>query len=164
MTEIKGKVTGIGPDLVEVDAAFVPGNSGSPIIHVKTGKIIGIATFATIKKMDGFGKDSKFNNVERRFGYRLDNVSTWRETTWPAFSREASLVSLQIKRTSDIWDLAKDISQNGEIKEWTKHLARDNTISKNVGDFQKALSRGSNVAFSYYIDEKNDFCFGFCLI
>ena len=29
---IKGKIVGIGPNLVEVDAAFVPGNSGSPII------------------------------------------------------------------------------------------------------------------------------------
>lgn len=66
VTEITGKVTGIGPELVEVDAKFVAGNSGSPIIHVKTGKAIAIATFTMIRKIENFGKDSQFNSVERR--------------------------------------------------------------------------------------------------
>ena len=46
---IKGKIVGIGPNLVEVDAPFVPGNSGSPIIHLKSGKVIGVATYLTVK-------------------------------------------------------------------------------------------------------------------
>ncbi len=49
-THIEGVVKGIGPNLVEVDAPFVPGNSGSPVIHVKTGKVIGIATYVTVQK------------------------------------------------------------------------------------------------------------------
>ncbi len=42
----RGRSRGSDRALVEVDAKFVEGNSGSPIIHVKTGKVIGIATFA----------------------------------------------------------------------------------------------------------------------
>src|SRR6185312_7757504 len=52
VTEIEGKVTGVGPELIEVDAKFVPGNSGSPIIHVKSGKVIGVATFVTVRQPD----------------------------------------------------------------------------------------------------------------
>jgi S1-C subfamily serine protease len=48
---IKGKIVGIGPDRVEVDAPFQPGNSGSPIIHLKTGQVIGVATYLTIRSM-----------------------------------------------------------------------------------------------------------------
>ena len=48
---IKGKIVGVGPNLVEVDAAFVPGNSGSPIIHLKTGKVIGVATYLIIAQI-----------------------------------------------------------------------------------------------------------------
>ena len=47
VTKLEGKLVGIGPDRIEVSAEFIPGNSGSPIIHVPTGKVIGIATYLT---------------------------------------------------------------------------------------------------------------------
>ena len=42
---LMGRRLGIGPDRIEVSAEFVPGNSGSPIIHWKSGKVIDIATY-----------------------------------------------------------------------------------------------------------------------
>lgn len=57
VTSIKGKVVGIGPDRIEVSAEFIPGNSGSPIIHVKTGKVIGVATYLT-KRYEEFANGS----------------------------------------------------------------------------------------------------------
>ena len=37
----KGKLLGIGPDKIEVDAPFVPGNSGGPLFNMK-GEVVGI--------------------------------------------------------------------------------------------------------------------------
>jgi len=88
VTEIKGKVVGLGPNLVETDAKFVKGNSGSPIIHVKTGKVIAIATFAVVRKLDDLSRDSQFNQV-RRFGYRLDTIGKWKFVTPQAFAEES---------------------------------------------------------------------------
>ena len=57
VTQLKGTIVGIGPDRIEVSAEFIPGNSGSPIIHVKTGKVVGIATYLT-KRRDQFATGS----------------------------------------------------------------------------------------------------------
>ena len=75
--EIPGRVIGIGPDRIEVDAQFVSGNSGSPILLKSTGRVIGIATFMQIPR-GGAGTNSPLSlNEVRRFGYRLDTVAKW---------------------------------------------------------------------------------------
>ena len=82
--EIPGKVVGIGPDRIEVDAEFVPGNSGSPILLKSTGKVIGVATYMKLPFSGWFGgKKNPFSlNEVRRFGFRLDTVDKWvRPTT-----------------------------------------------------------------------------------
>lgn len=81
---LEGRVVGIGPNLVEVDAPFVQGNSGSPIIHVATGKVVGIATYLITRKVDSNGKEGVTTSV-RRFGYRVDSVKNWEPVNWAAF-------------------------------------------------------------------------------
>lgn len=86
-TQVSGMVQGIGPDKVEVDAAFQPGNSGSPIVHVETGEVIGLAAYAQTRRLDALdgaparnsaAKDADEPKVEQRwFGYRIDGVSSW---------------------------------------------------------------------------------------
>lgn len=76
-TTLRGKVQGIGPDEVEVQADFVSGNSGSPIIAYDYGKVIGMATYATKRDVKSWAtENTRFagGNV-RRFGVRLDNLS-----------------------------------------------------------------------------------------
>ncbi len=76
--EIPGKVTGIGPDRIEVDAEFVPGNSGSPILLKSTGRVIGVATYLKIPRGARAGAKSPFSlNEVRRFGFRIDTVAKW---------------------------------------------------------------------------------------
>ena len=77
--KIGEKVVGIGPDRVEVDAEFVPGNSGSPILLKSTGKVIGLATYVKFSFGAWFGgRKNPFSLGEvRRFGYRLDTVEKW---------------------------------------------------------------------------------------
>lgn len=88
--QINGKLLGIGPALVEVDAKFVPGNSGSPIIDRTSGQVIGIATLTVTYNQDTITKYGLTSNT-RWFGYRLDNIdpaSGWQKLDWARFSAE----------------------------------------------------------------------------
>ncbi len=154
VTELKGKVTGIGPELIEIDSKFVSGNSGSPVIHVKTGKIIGIATFATVRKLEGFGEDSKFNSVERRFAYRLDNVPAWYDISWAAFSRESAVIGQLQDRTEDAWKLAVDIAENGRVTNWREHTRKNNHFVNILNHWQKVVARGSRTSKAQMLQEK----------
>ena len=88
---LPGRITGLGPNLVEVTSQFMPGNSGSPILHVKSGRVIGIATYAIIRSVDSLTGE-KAASV-RRFGYRLDSVQQWQPVNWPAYQAEAAASS-----------------------------------------------------------------------
>jgi hypothetical protein len=118
VTSIKGELVGIGPDRIEVSAAFIPGNSGSPIIHVPTGKVIGIATYISRRYEEfsaggqpqgrGAGKPAGLRGqgtvVTRRFGYRLDNVPRWEPVNWQAFQNEAEQLRQISSLTEDIFN------------------------------------------------------------
>ena len=71
VTEIRGKVIGVGPREIEVDAAFVIGNSGSPVLD-RHGHVIGIATYLRDCRDDeDWSKtNTRFNGI-RRFALRL---------------------------------------------------------------------------------------------
>ena len=101
-----GKLVGIGPDRVEVSAEFVPGNSGSPIVHVKSGKVLGIATYATIRKVDSLTGRPMDKPEVQRFGYRLDTVKQWQPVVWPAYSGEFAILEKIEARSNDFIKLA----------------------------------------------------------
>ena len=114
VTSLAGEIVGIGPDRIEVSAEFIPGNSGSPIIHVPTGKVIGIATYLT-RRYEAFAsadakpgatpaKDAPGAVVVRRFGYRLDSVKKWEPLNWAAFQNEARAIEQISAVTGDVFD------------------------------------------------------------
>ena len=123
---ITGKIVGIGPNLVEVDAPFQPGNSGSPIIHVKTGKVIGVATYHTIRKYDSVTKQAVKDPVVRRFGYRLDTVKIWQPVNWQAFYAQAAEMEAIERLTNDLVAFLNDLS-DGHVD----RAAHTNPIIKN---------------------------------
>lgn len=150
VTEIKGKVTGIGPDVVEVDAPFVPGNSGSPILHVKSGKVIGIASYLKTRPLDEISKDSGLPEV-RRFGYRLDTIKQWQDLNWPIFQNEAAIVH-NIEAFSEAFFLLQEgimktqgrvellSSPNPRIQRLLRNLQADVRNNKSEKGFQKAVT------------------------
>ena len=113
VTSLPGELVGIGPDRIEVTAEFIPGNSGSPIIHVPSGKIIGIATYLT-RRYEAFasaaakpGATPDKNGgavVVRRFGYRLDTIQQWQPVNWRAFQAEAREIEQIATLTGDVFD------------------------------------------------------------
>jgi len=104
VTSLRGKVVGIGPDRLEVSAEFIPGNSGSPIVHLKTGKVIGIATYLTRRYEQFSSNGANGSVVVRRFGYRLDKVAGWEPVNWPQLYADADSLERVSKLTEDIYD------------------------------------------------------------
>jgi hypothetical protein len=98
-----------------VDALFVPGNSGSPIIHLKTGKVIGVATYALIRRYDATTMRAAQTPVVRRFGYRLDSVTAWQPVNWNSFAAQAAELESIEKLTEDLGKLVSDIAAHHKI-------------------------------------------------
>ncbi len=112
---IPGKIVGFGPNLVEVDAPFVPGNSGSPIIHLKTGKVIGVATYLIVKKYDDVTRQAFRAPVIRHFGYRLDSVATWQPVNWTSFFSQASDLQNIETLTENLGTFLMDLAKNHHV-------------------------------------------------
>lgn len=87
-----GGVLGVGPDLIEVSAEFVAGNSGSPILN-PAGNVLGIATFASRDGEDWVAQNSRYTKV-RRFGVRLrwNAYPEFTSTTWQEFTADGCLL------------------------------------------------------------------------
>ncbi|MEE9368055.1 MAG: serine protease [Pontiella sp.] len=77
-TELYGKITGVGADVIEVSADFVSGNSGSPVLNLDH-EVIGIASYVSWKT------SGKSDTVTRRFCYRLTN-SKWISVNWKKYN------------------------------------------------------------------------------
>ncbi len=125
ITSLAGKIIGIGPDRIEVSAEFIPGNSGSPIIHVPSGKVIGIATYLT-RRYEAFGSgDAKDGAVVvRRFGYRLDSVKQWQALNWNVFQNEARAIGQISELTGDVFDFLDALRKNEAPRIATATLRR----------------------------------------
>jgi len=98
--QINGKLLGVGPELVEVNAKFVSGNSGSPIIYRPTGKVIGIATYTLTYQLEDTKKTDNVTTT-RWFGYRIDNIKRWEALDWARFSAEG----IKVRAVEDMSDL-----------------------------------------------------------
>lgn len=84
VTEIRGRVLGVGPQELEVDAKFVSGNSGSPVLN-RSGKVVAIASYLRDCRDDAdWSKtDTRFNGI-RRFAIRPRGIRWFRPLKTPA--------------------------------------------------------------------------------
>ena len=137
---LSGKIAGLGPDLVEVTAEFVPGNSGSPIIHAKSGMVLGIATYLSVRDQKWLSGESKETKV-RRFGYRLDSVKTWQPVDWAAFARDRAELEKVQRLTADLAKLLEDM-RDGSIT-FAKH--QNPMIAPHVKTFAAKVGTSTRV-------------------
>ena len=88
ITTGKGTVKGIGATELEVDADFVPGNSGGPVINSKN-QVVGIATYILRgdEKPDWVTKDTRYSKT-RRFTIRPSRVDDWREIPREEYAKQ----------------------------------------------------------------------------
>ena len=97
-TEIGGKVLGVGPSVIEVDAAFVSGNSGSPVLSFPSMKVLGVATYATFERGNWVMAGTRYAGAVRRYATRIDNIDIAKLETYDKAkftAEEKSLRSLE---------------------------------------------------------------------
>ena len=74
VTEIRGHIVGVGPQQIEVDAPFVAGNSGSPVLN-RAGRVVGVASYLrNCRDNSDWSKTNTRYNGIRRFALRLTGV------------------------------------------------------------------------------------------
>lgn len=99
ITVTPGKVVAVGPKRIEVDAPVFPGNSGGPIYHVKSGKVVGVLTEAEIVSDNHFTAASMRDSASqikreiRYFGHRVDTVGGWESMDWRAFHKTSRAIA-----------------------------------------------------------------------
>jgi S1-C subfamily serine protease len=116
-TQISGKIDGIGPTRIEVDAQFQPGNSGSPVFDTTIQQVIGVATYVEAFAVDSLGKpvtattnaDPGVTVEKRWFGYRLDAVPRWEKLDLAKWQR-------QLKRVEDYRDVCLALSSCAQFQ------------------------------------------------
>jgi hypothetical protein len=133
---LSGRLLGIGPDRIEVSAPFVPGNSGSPIVHAKTGQVIGIATYLAQRRYSELA-DVKDTRV-RRFGYRLDSVKQWQPVSWPVFQGERTELEKIVKLTQDFARLIEAIRTDADVD---AAQFTSGAVARPVREFATTMSR-----------------------
>ncbi|MGB0414006.1 MAG: trypsin-like peptidase domain-containing protein [Coraliomargarita sp.] len=114
-TRLRGKIKGIGPDEIEVSAKFVPGNSGSPIIHEELGMVVGIASYLRdFSEKTKWTKDSELGDI-RRFGYRMDGDVQWQRIDLSELFAEADAYYSFEDRTKAMWEIGYRLEHESKL-------------------------------------------------
>ncbi|MEM8867125.1 MAG: trypsin-like peptidase domain-containing protein [Verrucomicrobiota bacterium] len=182
VTQLHGKVTGVAHDLIETDAEFISGNSGSPILN-KKNQVIGVATYAVLDAdpSDWVSKDTRFDGV-RRFAVKIDDKIEWmpfHADALKAINREIVVkeqileecVYLMMQYYSDPFaTIALPDSKNSELADWVrghnanvreyqdvrgKYLSQSDTqvVSKVVRNRGIAKGRSLSAIFAKHAEE-----------
>jgi hypothetical protein len=122
-----GKVLGVGPESIEIDAEVIQGNSGGPILHGTTREALGVVTHLTAERKDEWAKETRFAGV-RRFGCRLDRNWQWKVVPVEVFLKEGKAL-LAVQEQSELMIAALDVS------EWESPVfqrQRENPLSRDI--------------------------------
>jgi hypothetical protein len=127
---------GVGATRIEIDAEIEPGNSGSPIVHVPTEKVIGVATYITTYDLIS-GKKK-----ERRFGYRLDTVKQWEVVDWARFYSEADKLENVTATTRELRRALTEVNDlNDRTNKFRVYSYDSQIIRKALDDFYSAYAK-----------------------
>lgn len=121
-----GQVVGIGPLLVEHDSPTFPGNSGSPIVHLPSHRVIGVNTYVSIQtemdlptEISMKDERSAIQRESRHFGYRLDSVERWERLELARFFEEGLALQAFEAETEDLIHFfeGEDVSHHADLTE-----------------------------------------------
>ncbi len=147
---IEGTVAGIAPNLVEITAVFRPGNNGSPVIHKKTGKVIGIAAYSTTESVVTAGQAAP-HRVVRRFAYRLDSITKWQPITWAEFYVDSDKINDIKALTRDLETFRREFSS----EDYTPGRYAKSAVQSPVADYIRATTLGHMSAFDRQAAKKD---------
>jgi hypothetical protein len=131
---LSGKILGFGPNLIEISVPIVGGNSGSPIIHLKTGKVIGVVSH--MLRMVDTGEEGNAALKVRRFGYRLDSIKQWEPVRWDYFVDDFQSVNKVKIRTDQLIQFLNSLRAKQPMN---PELYGDPTVQRSLRKFQQAV-------------------------
>jgi len=154
-TVLRGRVLGVGPELVEIDAPFVQGNSGSPILDAE-GRLLGVASFATlnVEPENWLKTGTRFRGI-RRFGYRVNGVD-WQEISWQGLGRRVRMLEDLERLCFDLFLLKYTTAYRGEdgFSEFKAVDARSEYAQYKVfATWMESLSSALNRASEDYLSK-----------
>ena len=93
ITSASAVVRGIGPFEVEVDADFVPGNSGGPVVNA-AGEVVGMATYirAAQQSPSWITQDTRYGKA-RRFTLRPLRIDDWVKVDVAEYAKQIQQVT-----------------------------------------------------------------------
>ncbi|MGL5017413.1 MAG: trypsin-like peptidase domain-containing protein [Luteolibacter sp.] len=105
LTGEPGNIMSVQDDMWEVDAEIIPGNSGGPVVSVKSGKVVGIVTHLTIaRNRDSSAPAGADEKPEvKRFAARLDKDWEWRKMPVSRFVKEWEHIEAMDLASSITW-------------------------------------------------------------
>jgi len=135
MLNTNGTVLALGPQKVEISNPIYHGNSGGPIIHIKSGKVIGVVTEGmkvdasdSLDQASFQNRNSAIQGTMRYFGLRLDNVATWENFTWQRFENETEFLS-EFHERSKCLDSYLNTGVH-DMSEWGTYFTRDEKVKE----------------------------------
>jgi hypothetical protein len=131
--EKNGAIDGIGHNIFRHTASVKPGNSGSPIIHSETGKVMGIVSYAVIY--------TEGETEEEMYAFRLDNIANWEHIgSWSRFKHVNERYEAIAQRTLDLYYLSKGMA-DVEVYNDIKLRNIFNTFKNRISDIQHGRAR-----------------------
>jgi len=127
----EGKIVGVGPESIEIDAQVIQGNSGGPIIHGETKQALGVVTHLTAERKDLWAKGTRFADV-RRFGCRLDRTWKWKQVPIEVFLKEGKAI-LAIQEQSELMAAAV---QPAKWKDDIFQRQRENPLARDIASLE----------------------------
>jgi len=148
MLDTSGTVLALGPQKVEISNPIYHGNSGGPILHMKSGKVIGVVTEGmkvdasdSLDQASFQNRNSAITGTMRYFGLRLDNVTNWQNFTWQRFENETQFLR-QFHERSMCLDSYLNTGIN-DTSDWGTYYAKDDKI-KETNEAIATMDEGSD--------------------
>ena len=138
ITELPGKVLGIGPNEIEISCGIISGNSGGPVLDQRN-EVLGVATYIKSNTNSG-AAGTRFEGI-RRFAIRLGEADKWNTIPKEVFETEIKAVSAMDEALGNINTLSLNFGKS-DI------LIREN-IAKNLPERSQAQQK-VNVAVDSY--------------
>lgn len=165
--QARGKIISLGPKLVEHNAPTFSGNSGSPIVHESTMKVVGVDTLSKksnpLDWANKFSRDQAGSQIKsdvRLFGYRIDTINKWNLIDLKKYNSEfteireleTEVVSVYAAVIGSKWHYQKSDTVSRIITDW------DNRVSKPLvsNEDKESATKGARFALNSHLNVLRD--------
>jgi len=142
VTHSRGKILAVGPDRIEVSAAFIQGNSGGPVLNAKN-QVVGVATYVFRDAVpDWVAQNTRYAQT-RRVALRANGIQ-WMQMNWFDFQQEGELVT---KHQKFFEDSVQRLNRAFAKRDMESVLREKQGIRGFIGSFQRDLK---NLRVAYF--------------